>query len=84
MLRGLLVGASTHGLLLVVGARPRCYLINGLGLDWPQGEESNFSRHRVSNCMNRVYSLIFGMALRGADGGRCIIAAADIVDGWRP
>ena len=35
VLGGLFVGAFAHGLLLVVGARPRRYLINGLGLDRP-------------------------------------------------
>ena len=86
MLRGLLVGASAHRLLLIVGPRPGCYLINGLGLDRPQGEKSNFSRHRVSNRLNRVDGLILGMALGGTDRGRCIIAAsgADIVDRGRP
>ena len=63
VLRSLLVGAFAHGLLLIVGARPGCYLINGLGLDRPQREESNFSRHRVSNILNRVDGLVLGMAL---------------------
>ena len=86
VLRGLLVGASAHGLLLILGARPGCYLINGLGLDRPQGEESNFSRHRVTMRLNRVNGLIFGMALRGTDCRRCIIAAigTDIIDRGRP
>ena len=86
VLRSLLIGAFAHGLLLIVGARPGCYLITGLGLDRPQREESNFSRHRVSNILNRVDGLVLWMALRSADCRRCIIAAicAYIVDRRRP
>ena len=86
VLRGLLVGASTHGLMLIMRAWPGCYLINGLGLDRAKGEKSNFSRHRVTIRLNRVNGLIFWMALRGTDRRRCIIAAirTDIIDRGRP
>ena len=60
-------------------------LIGGLGLDRSQGEESNISRHRgmvsIAICIHHVDGLILGLALRGVDHRRCIIAAiADIVD----